>query len=157
MAREAAQAVEAALDRHQDRPGALLPVLQDIQGALGYVPAGAVPDIALALNLSRAEVHGVLSFYRGLREQPPGRHILQICRAESCQALGSRKLEARARELLGIDYDETSPDGAVTLEPVYCLGNCAASPSVRLDDEVHGLVSEAKLEVLIAGLEAEQP
>lgn len=141
------------LDRLKDEPGALLPVLHGVQAALGFVPDTAVPRIAQALNLSRAEVHGVISFYHTFRTQPPGRHVVQICRAESCQAMGSRILESHAKARLGVDYRETTPDGRVTLEAVYCLGNCACSPAVRIDDEVFGRVDTDAFDRLMAGLE----
>ena len=121
---------------------------------LGFIPADAVPGIARALHLSRAEVHGVISFYHDFRSAPAARHVLQICRAEACQAMGARALEAHARKRLGIDYGGTTADGAITLEPVYCLGNCACSPSVRLDDEIHARVDAARLDELLAGLGA---
>lgn len=130
-------------------PGALLPVLHAIQDALGYVPESAVPVIAEELNLSGAEVHGVLGFYSHFRREPPGRHIVQICRAESCQAVGARALEAEARALLGIGFHQTTADRCITLEPVYCLGNCACSPAIRIDDDIHGLVDAAKLAALL--------
>jgi len=142
--------VEAALSRHARRPGALLPVLQDIQRALGHVPAIAVPRIATGLGLSRAEIHGVLNFYEELRTGPPGALRVQICRAEACQALGARTLEAEARARLGIGCGETTPDGALTLEAVYCLGNCACGPSVRVGDAVHGRVDAQRLVDLVA-------
>jgi formate dehydrogenase subunit gamma len=109
-------------------PGALLPILHEVQGALGYVPKDAVPLIAHALNLSRAEVHGVISFYHYFRTTKPGRHVVQLCRAEACQAVGAAQLEKHARRSLGVDFHGTTADGAVTLEPVYCLGNCALGP-----------------------------
>lgn len=144
---EAAQAqVLAAVERLRDLPGALLPILHAIQDALGHVPAAAVPVIAQGLNLSRAEVHGVISFYHHFRSEPPGRHVLQLCRAEACQAMGARELERRLRERLQIGFHETTADGAVTLEPVYCLGNCACAPSAMLDGEVRGRLGAEALE-----------
>ncbi|WP_295435364.1 formate dehydrogenase subunit gamma [uncultured Thiodictyon sp.] len=137
---------------HRDRPGAMLPILHAIQRHLGWVPGAAVPLIADALNCSRAEVQGVLDFYHDFRRAPPGRHVLQLCRAESCQALGGLALEAHARAVLGLDYYQTSADGALTLEPVYCLGNCACSPAVRVDDEILGRVDPDRFDALIAGL-----
>ncbi len=125
-----------------------------LQDAVGFVPADAVPAIASALHLSRAEVHGVISFYHDFRSAPAARHVLQICRAEACQAMGARALEAHARKRLGIDYGGTTADGAITLEPVYCLGNCACSPSVRLDDEIHARVDAARLDELLADIGA---
>lgn len=131
------------------KPGALLPILHGIQEALGYVPPDSVPLIAGELNLSRAEVHGVISFYHYFRDTPPGRQTIYLCRAEACQAMGSEALEAHAKQRLGIDYHETSADGAFSLEPVYCLGNCACSPSVMIDKEVHGRVSPERFDEII--------
>ncbi len=128
------------------KPGALLPILHAIQDALGYVPPDSVPLIADELNLSRAEVHGVISFYHYFRSTPPGRHTVYICRAEACQAMGSEALEAHAKAVLGIDYHENTSDGAITLEPVYCLGNCACSPSIMVDKKVHGRVSPERFD-----------
>ena len=149
------ETIERCVEQYRDVPGGLLPLLPAVQHALGYIPAEAVPPIARALQLSRAEVHGVISFYQDFRTAPAGRHRLQICRAEACQAMGSRALEAHARARLGIDYGdfgETTADGAVTLEPVYCLGNCACSPSVRIDDEIHARVDADRLDALLAAL-----
>lgn len=143
-------AIAAIIERWKDEPGGLLPLFHEVQAALGFVPVESLDDIAGALNLSRAEVHGVLSFYHDFRTTPGGRHTVQICRAEACQAVGSRALEQRATELLGARLGGTSDDGAVTLEPVYCLGNCACGPSVRVDDRVHGRVDSKKLESLLA-------
>jgi formate dehydrogenase subunit gamma len=146
--------VEAAVNANRDRIGALLPVLHAIQDKLGHVPPDAVPMIANALNLSRAEVHGVISFYHDFRTEPPGEHIVHLCRAEACQAMGSRELEQHARERLGVGYGQTTADGLFTLEPVYCLGNCACAPSIRINDNIHARVSAARFDELIAGLEA---
>lgn len=143
------QAVQAALARLKDLPGALLPVLHAVQEALGYVPPDAVPLIAHGLNLSRAEVHGVISFYHHFRTRPVGRHVLQLCRAEACQARGAAALEAHARARLGIDFHDTTADGALTLEPAYCLGNCALSPALLLDEELHGRVDAAAFDALV--------
>ena len=152
MGEKITEAVAAAIHQHRDVPGGLLPLLHGIHDALGFIPPDSVPAIARALHLSRAEVHGVISFYHDFRSAPGGCHTLQICRAEACQAMGSRQLEAHAKERLGIDYGGTTADGAITLEPVYCLGNCACSPSVRLDDEIHARVDAARLDQLLAGL-----
>jgi formate dehydrogenase subunit gamma len=146
--------VEAAVNANRDRIGALLPVLHAIQDKLGHVPPDAVPMIANALNLSRAEVHGVISFYHDFRTEPPGEHTVHLCRAEACQAMGSRELEQHARERLGVGYGQTTADGLFTLEPVYCLGNCACAPSIRINDDIHARVSAARFDELIAGLEA---
>lgn len=134
-----------------DRPGPLLPILHAVQDQLGYVPAHAVPVIAEALNLSQAEVHGVVSFYHLIRSKPPGQKTLYICRAEACQAMGSRLLEQRAKQRLGIDYHQTSSDGRFSLEPVYCLGNCACGPTVMLDEQVHARVTPERLGALLDG------
>jgi len=148
--------VENTVDRHRESVGPLMPVLHSIQDALGYVPAEAVPLLASAMNLSRAEIHGVMSFYHDFRSKPAGRHIIHLCRAEACQSMGSRDLEVHARTRLGIDFGETTPDGLFTLEPVYCLGNCACSPSIRIGDETHARVSTEKFDTLIAGLESQE-
>lgn len=146
-----AQAVQAALAAHAARPGALLPILHAVQGALGYVPPESLALIAHGLNLSRAEVHGVVSFYHHFRSAPPGRHIVRLCRAEACQASGARALEAHARRTLGVDFHETTADGAITLEPVYCLGNCGCGPSLLVGhDELHGRVTPQAFDELIA-------
>ncbi|TXH67234.1 MAG: formate dehydrogenase subunit gamma [Thiothrix sp.] len=144
--------IQALIDTHRSQAGALLPILHALQDQLGYVPAEAIPLIAKSLNLSRAEVQGVISFYHHFRSTPAGKHTLQICRAESCQAMGSRELEAYAKAALGIDFHQTTADGAISLEPVYCLGNCACSPSIRVGDEVQGRVDTAQLDALIAEL-----
>ena len=149
---QADQIIAQQLEQYRDMPGGLLPLLHAIQAAIGYVPAESVAEIAGALNLSRAEVHGVISFYHDFRSAPAGRHVLQICRAEACQAMGSRALEAHAKNTLGIDYGDTTADGAISLQPVYCLGNCACSPSVRIDDDVHARVDAERLDALLAAL-----
>ena len=131
------------------RPGALLPILHAVQDEFAYIPPEAVATIAQALNRSRAEVHGVISFYHLLRTTPPGEKTVYICRAEACQAMGSAALEATAREHLGIDFHETTADGRVSLEPVYCLGNCACSPAVMVNDTLHSRVSPERLQELL--------
>jgi formate dehydrogenase subunit gamma len=137
------------VERHRHRDGPLIEILHEVQAAFGCVPAGAVPVIARALNFSRAEVHGVVTFYHHFRSKAPGRHVLQICRAESCQAAGGRAIERHATRRLGIGFGETTPDGAITLEAVYCLGLCACSPAAMLDEEVHGRVTPESLDALI--------
>ena len=149
LSREAVEAVEHVLAEHRLRPGALLPILHAIQDRLGFIPPTTLPRIADAVNLSRAEVHGVITFYHDFRTAPPGRHLLQLCRAESCQAMGCDRLEASVKARLNIDFYETTADGAVTLEPVYCLGNCALSPAIMIDGELHGRVSAEKFEQLL--------
>ncbi len=147
----AADTVRQAVAAQRDRPGALMPVLHAVQRALGHVPPEALPLIAHELNLTRAEVHGVVSFYHHFRSMPPGRHVVQLCRAEACQALGARALEAHAKQVLGIDFGETTADGAISLEPVYCLGNCGCGPSVLVDDdELHARVTPAVFDALVA-------
>ena len=133
----------------KDKPGALLPILHAIQDALGYVPAESVPAIAKALNLSRAEVHGVISFYHYFRDTPPGKHTIHLCRAESCQAMGSKQLETHVKARLGIDFHETTADGKFSLEPVYCLGNCACSPAMQIDEEIFGRVSANRFDAVV--------
>lgn len=147
--------VAGIIDGLKRQPGALLPILHGIQDALGYVPPDSVPLIACELNLSRAEVHGVISFYHYFRETPPGRNTIYLCRAEACQAMGSAELEAHARQRLGIDYHENTADGAFSLEPVYCLGNCACSPSMMVGKEVHGRVTPERFDDIIAEMQAQ--
>ena len=146
--------VNALITQYQHQPGALLPLLHAIQDNIGYVPESSYVLISKALSLSVAEVHGVVTFYHHFRTHKPGRHVMQICRAESCQAMGSEALEAHAKKCLNVDYHQTTADEAITLEPVYCLGNCALSPSVMIDDEIYGRVSPADLDALIAEVKA---
>jgi formate dehydrogenase subunit gamma len=146
--------VQIILAELKDKPGALLPILHGIQDALGYIPPESVPDIAGALSLSRAEVHGVISFYHYFRDTPAGKHTIHLCRAESCQAMGSEKLEAHVKNKLGIDYHETTADGQFSLEPVYCLGNCACSPAMQIGHEVYGRVSAESFDDIINELGA---
>ena len=146
-------AVDDSLARLSTLPGALMPVLHDIQEHVGYIPPEAVPRIAEVLNLSRAEVHGVISFYHDFRSEPAGRHVVHVCRAESCQSLGAEALLAGACERLGVEVHGTTPDGSVTLEPVYCLGNCALSPAVMIDRQVYGRVSPERLGNMLDALQ----
>lgn len=129
--------------------GPLLPILHAIQAEFGYVPEDVKPVIAGELNLSRAEVHGVVTFYHEFRDHPAGRHVLKLCRAEACQSMGSDCVADRVRQLLGIDFHQTTLDGAVTLEPVYCLGLCACAPAAMLDGEVYGRVDEHCLSEIV--------
>lgn len=145
--------VDLALAQYQGQPGPLLQVLHAVQERLRFIPDGAVPIIATALNLSRAEVHGVISFYHYFRRHPPGKHIVRICQAESCQAMRSQELTCYAKERLSIGFHETTADGRYTLEPVYCLGNCASSPAVMIDSELHGRVTPRVLDELLAQCE----
>ena len=149
------ETVDSIVESHRGQVGALLPVLHAVQEVFGHVPNDAVPMIAQAMNLSRAEVHGVLSFYHDFRTEPPGEHLVQLCRAEACQAMGARELERHAFDRLGIGYGETTADGQFTLLPVYCLGNCACSPSLRIDDDIYARVSAERFDELMAELEAE--
>lgn len=130
-------------------PGALLPILHAIQGRYGYVPDAAVPVVARVLNLSRAEVHGVVSFYHFFRTRPPGKHVVYVCRAEACQSMGARALERHVRDALRIDFHETTADGRFSLEPVYCLGNCACSPAVMIDETVYGRVTPERFDEIL--------
>ena len=130
-------------------PGALLPVLHALQEEFGYVDEAAVPLLAEALNISQAEVHGVISFYHDFRRTPPGRHVLQMCRAEACQSMGCGALIEHVEKRLGIKLGETTADGGLTLEQVFCLGNCALSPAVMLDGQPYGRVSASIADALI--------
>ena len=145
-ARERVLAVIAEL---KNEAGPLLPVLHGIQNALGYVPPDAVPLVADALNLSRADVHGVISFYHYFRDTPPGRHVIHVCRAESCQSMNGKALEAHVKSRLGIAFHETTESGSFTVEPVYCLGNCACSPAVMVDGELYGRVTPARFDEIV--------
>ena len=149
-------AVQSSIDKLIGKPGALLPILHDVQETLGYIPPSAVPQIAKSLNQSSAEIHGVISFYHQFRTHPVGKHNVEICRAEACQAMGSRALEAHAKRSLGVDYHQTTDDGAIYLEPVYCLGNCACSPSVRIGDRVHARVTPERFDALMEELRVEK-
>ena len=145
------ETIDALVARLAATPGPLLPLLHAVQQELGFIPREAVAQIAAALNLSRAEVHGVVSFYHYFRQHPPGRHVLQLCRAEACQARGARALEAHALQVLGIAFGATSADGAVTLEAAYCLGNCACGTALLVDEEhLHANVTPARFDALLA-------
>tara|TARA_B110000967_G_scaffold201204_1_gene238138 strand:- start:1347 stop:1835 length:489 start_codon:yes stop_codon:yes gene_type:complete len=148
--------ISGLIAKYKDLPGGLLPLLHAIQTEIGYVPDSAVPTIATGLNLSRAEVHGVISFYHDFKTHPIGRNTVQICRAEACQAMGSRTLEAHAKQTLGINYGETTADGNINLEPVYCLGNCACSPSIRINDDIYARVDTERFDDLMTGLLIEE-
>jgi len=154
--REPLQNLEQTLDSivrdHAGQMGALMPILHAVQEHYGFVPEAAVPLLASRLNLSRAEVHGVIGFYHDFRSQLPGRHVIQVCRAEACQAMGSAALELHVKDLLGIDFGQITADGKFSLEPVYCLGNCACTPSVRIDDDVHGRVTPKRFEQILQSL-----
>lgn len=149
--------IASALAAHRDEPGALLPILHDIVDRLGYLPEETVARVADGLNLSRAEVHGVITFYPDFRTEPPGRHVMKLCRAEACQAMGSEALLAHLQQRHHLAPGETSADGALTVEPVYCLGNCALSPALLLDGTPHGRLTAAKLDRLIDRARASGP
>ncbi|MDZ5739693.1 formate dehydrogenase subunit gamma [Pseudomonas asiatica] len=141
--------IQRILARDKDTPGALLPILHGIQHDIGYIPDAAVAEIAHALNLSLAEVRGVISFYHDFRTTPPARHTLRLCRAESCQSRGAEALAAQLREQLALDDHGTSADGAISLRPVYCLGACACSPALELDGQVHARLTPERLRALV--------
>ncbi len=145
------EAVLRAVASLRTRPGPLLEILHGVQAALGFIPPAAVPLLAAELNLSRAEVHGVVTFYHHFRSSAPGRHTLRLCQAESCQAMGALELAEHVKARLGVDFHETTADGTYTLEPVYCLGNCACSPALMIDEELQGRVTPQSFDALIAG------
>lgn len=131
-------------------PGGLLPALHALLDAFGHVPEAAVAVVADVMNLSRAEVHGVITFYDWFRTEPPGRRVLRVCRAEACQAMGAEALLAHVQRKLAIDLHQTRADGAVSLEPVFCLGLCGCSPAVMVDDRVYGRVTPERFDALAA-------
>jgi formate dehydrogenase subunit gamma len=145
-----AATIRRLADARATEPGTLLPILHAIQDEVGFIPEDAVAIVADVLNLSRAEVHGVLTFYHFFRTRPPGKHTLYVCRAEASQSMGSRALEERIRDRLAIDFHETTPDGKFSLEPVYCLGNCACSPAVMVDETVYGRVTPDRLDRILS-------
>jgi len=141
--------IMALMREHQDAEGPALNVLRAVQAEFGHVPRETVPVIAEALNITRAELHGVLSFYHDLRQEPPGRHVLRLCRAEACQAMGAAALAEAALRRHGLAWGETSADGALTVEPAYCLGLCSCSPSALFDEEPVGRLDAAGLDRLV--------
>ena len=144
----------AIIAAHRDREGPLLPILHDVQAEWGFIPEEAEPVIAAALGMTRAEIHGVVSFYHDFRESPAGRHVLRLCRAEACQSMGADALADQVRAALGIDFHETTPDGRLTLEPVFCLGLCACAPSAQMGDRLVGRADLAKVQRLVAEMGA---
>lgn len=150
----AREQIDLALAHYRSHPGPLLQVLHAVQNSLGYVPAAAVPVIAEGLNLSRAEVHGVITFYHHFRQAPAGRHVVQLCQAEACRSMHCDVLTEHVKRRLGIDFHGTTADGRFTLEPVYCLGNCACSPAMMVDGELHGRVTPDGFDALIAGTQS---
>jgi formate dehydrogenase subunit gamma len=146
-------ALGAVLAQWAQEPGGLLPALHEVQEQVGWIPPEAVADIATAFNLSRAEVHGVITYYHHFRSQPAGRHVVQVCRAEACQAMGADALLAHAERRLGCGVHANSADGRYTLEPAFCLGLCASSPSVRVGGRLHARLTPEKFDRVIAALE----
>ena len=146
------ETVSAVCAAYDNRPADLIEMLHEIQARLGYVPEGATQLLAQALNLSRAEVHGVISFYHDFHRAPQGRHVVRVCRAEACQAVGCEALANHAETSLGVAFGETRGDGKATLEAVYCLGNCALGPSVTIDGDLHGRVDAQRFDALMREL-----
>lgn len=144
------ETMQALLAKHRGQEGPLLPILHSVQAEFGYIPGDVVQIIADHLNITRAEVHGVITFYHDFRDAPAGKHIVKICRAEACQAVGGNALSERAFEKLGVAWHGTTANGAVTLEPVYCLGLCACGPAAMIDNKVVGRVDADKLDKLLA-------
>lgn len=142
--------IRAILAKYANMRGALLPLLHALLDEIGWIPDALVPEIADTLNISRAEVHGVITFYHDYRRQPAGRHIVKICRAEACQARGGAKIEAAAADRLGVKMGQTRADGAVTLEPIYCLGLCATGPNALVDGVPMSRLDAAKLDRIAA-------
>ncbi|SIQ73532.1 formate dehydrogenase gamma subunit [Rhizobium sp. RU33A] len=142
--------ISEIIDHCRSMEGPMLPILHKVQEEFGFIPEAAKQIIANALNLSRAEVHGVVSFYHDFRAQPAGRHVLKLCRAEACQSMGGEPLADKIKAALGIDWHETTPDGAVTLEPVFCLGLCAQAPAAMLDGKLHARIDEHCLTDILA-------
>ena len=146
------QRIEEILTAHKGLEGALLPILHVVQAEFGYVPQEVLPSIAKNLNISRAEVHGVVSFYHDYRETPAGRHVIKLCRAEACQAMGADQVAAHVQKSLGVDWHETTADGAVTLDPIFCLGLCACGPAAMVDGKLIGRVDIARMDKIIGAL-----
>jgi formate dehydrogenase subunit gamma len=146
---------EAIIGRHVGREGPLLPILHDLQAAFGCIPREAVPVVAERLNLTRAEVHGVVSFYHDFRERPAGRHVLKLCRAEACQSVGGEAMAQSVLQRFGLEWDGTTPDGRLTVEAVYCLGLCACGPSAMLDGQPIGRLGPAALDEIARGIAGE--
>lgn len=147
-------AAKMAVQEFRGRTGGVMLALHRIQQLFGYIDPSAMAMLGKVFNLSRAEIHGVASFYHDYKTSKPGKYTVKVCQAEACQAMGSVKLTEDIKSFLGVDFHETTPSGDFTLEPVYCLGNCACSPSIRINDEIHARVTPEKFDALIAGLEA---
>ena len=146
---QVASRTTAIIEELKGLEGPLLPILHEIQEEFGHVPAESLPVIAEALNISNAEVHGVVTFYHDYRAHPAGRHVLKVCRAEACQSMGGDAIAAQIQQRLGIGFHETAKDNSVTLEPVYCLGLCACSPAAMLDGEVIGRLDADKIDEIV--------
>lgn len=145
----------AVCARHGNKPDELLEIFHDLQDQLGYIPESTLPVIAKALNNSRAEVYGVLTFYHDFKRHPVGRHVIKICRAEACQSMGTDKLCQHAEKSLGVPLGGTTADGSVTIEQVFCLGNCALSPAVMVGERLYGRVDPKKFDAIVSGLNME--
>jgi formate dehydrogenase subunit gamma len=145
-----ANQARSIIEQHPPVQASLLPILNDVQEAFGYVPQAVVPQIAKALNVSRADVHGVVGFYHDYRAAPVGRHVIKLCRAEACQSMGVEALALQLSEALGLQFGETSADGSVTLEAVYCLGLCACAPAAMIDGELRGRLDAETIVALAA-------
>lgn len=152
MSQDISAQVAEIIAAHAHREGPLLPILHDIQHAFGHVPQAVLPQLAKALNISKAEVHGVVSFYHDFREEKAGTHVVKLCRAEACQAVGADRVAAHAQKALGVDWHGTTADGRVTLEPVFCLGLCACGPAAMVDGKLVGRVDEARVDAIVAGV-----
>ena len=149
-----AVAAKAIALRYGNKPDALLEILHDLQADLGFIPEAALPALAKALNLSRAEVHGVVTFYHDFHREPAGRHVIKVCQAEACQSLGAEALGAAIEKSLKVKFGGTTSDGAITIEKVYCLGNCALSPAIMVDSKLVGRLDEAKFNAIVAELKS---
>jgi formate dehydrogenase subunit gamma len=147
-----AEIAREIISQHLMMEGAALPILQALQRTFGHIPKEAVPMVAEALNLTRAEVHGIVTFYHDLRREPAGRHVLQLCRAEACQSMGADALADHAQAMLGVKWGETTRDGAMSLEPVFCLGLCACAPSAVFDGKPIGRLDRPRLDSLLDGV-----
>jgi formate dehydrogenase subunit gamma len=149
-----AELARDVIGSHGATEGPLLPILHDLQSIFGHVPRAAVPLLAEALNISRAEVHGVITFYHDFRAEPAGQHVLKLCQAEACQSMGARDLVDHLRRRLDIGLHETTADGRITVEPVYCLGNCACAPAAMADGELVGRIDAKRLDRLVDKMES---
>lgn len=144
--------IKTIINELKSKPGALLPILHEIQHHFDHIPVESIPTIAAALNQTSAEIHGVISFYRHFHLVKAGTHRVEVCRAEACQARGSRELETHVKKSLNVDYHETTSDRNITLEPVYCLGNCACGPNIRIGDDIIGRIGPEKFDRIVNDL-----